>query len=753
MPTRLGDYIEAPPPSKRKKGSRMSDDEIVLQSGRILRGPLSDDEWAQQVESAKKRKDLVSFTVNGEKAEVAKTEAEKPEAEVAKTEGGASARNPAGVVAEMVKGATSSAKPAERPEWLQRAGVQAGSSLTPREQAEKQALEIAREMGLENPSKAVQQATLAIPEQFADPKQQAEENKRVESLNRVALQGEKAATEDAAAISSRASKMVGSPLERIDRVIGGGSFMTPEEQQAAKMALPLAGYLPTSSAASAMQNIGAFAGMPNLEQAGENLQKNAALGLATAMMPPAGPEAAPAAPPAPGAPPEVALPPGMPPVGPGGSAGMSMSGSAPMPSFGYTPAKVDTRAFEQSMKDVAAAQQSVVEQAKADADKYAADVASVQKRNLEVAAMNDAATQEQIAAKQTAEDEYDRLMTEYSGKMAEVERASAQGVDPGRFWANKNAGQRAAAIIAGALFGFTGKGMEWIKHLDALVLEDVRMQESDLARKISGLEKGATGLQMRAQAALASGTRRAELRELGKAQRLKEMDVYLQNLSMTAQSNAVRQNAAEMQVAVQRSLAQTQEKVMQIWQFNTAQINEARRANEASKMDAYRFGVQMSQKSAGDSGRALTGAEATRLRDLKQSILNLRNMEQLVSDSSLAARMQRKAGQLIKTTDAAEYEKLKVEAMKKLAGGALQAHELAIMGPLFGDYGDVVTNPADKVRKERERAEEEFLSSLQIYEMSRRPGVEEWRVDPFVQSLITRPRQEQNAPSSYAVPK
>lgn len=596
MPTRLGDYIDAPPPSKRKKSSRMSDDEIVLQSGRILRGPLSDDEWAQQVESAKKRKDLVSFTVNGEKAEVAEAEVEKP-----KAEGGASARNPAGVVAEMVKGATSSAKPSERPEWLQRAGVQAGSSLTPREQAEKQALEIAKEMGLENPSKAVQQATLAIPEQFADPKQQAEENKRVESLNRVALQGEKAATEDAAAISNRASRMVGSPLERIDRVIGGGSFMTPEEQQAAKMVLPFAGYLPTASAANAMQAFGSLTGMPNLEQAGANLGTNAMLGLAGAIAPPAGPESAPATPPipAPGAPPEVALPPGMPPVGPGGSAGMSMSGAAPMPSFGYTPAKVDTSGFEQSMKDVAAAQQSVVEQAKADADKYAVDVASVQKRNLEVAAMNDAATQEQIAAKQTAENEFNRLMGQYQQKMTEVERVSAQGVDPGRFWANKNAGQKAAAVIAGALFGFTGKGMEWIKHLDSLVLEDVRMQESDLARKISGLEKGSMGVQMQAQGALASGTRRAEMLELGKAQRLKEMDVYLQNLSMTAQNNAVRQRAAEMQVGVQQLLAQSQEKVMQIGQFNTAQINEARRANAANKLDAYRFGVQMSQKASG----------------------------------------------------------------------------------------------------------------------------------------------------------
>lgn len=58
-----------------------------------------------------------------------------------------------------------------------------------------------------------------------------------------------------------------------------------------------------------------------------------------------------------------------------------------------------------------------------------------------------------------------------------------QSPDPNRFWNNKDAGQKFAAILAGACFGFTGQGLNYIQHMDQLVQQDVQNQAADLARK------------------------------------------------------------------------------------------------------------------------------------------------------------------------------------------------------------------------------------------------------------------------------
>jgi hypothetical protein len=65
-------------------------------------------------------------------------------------------------------------------------------------------------------------------------------------------------------------------------------------------------------------------------------------------------------------------------------------------------------------------------------------------------------------------------------RLADLEQ---QAPDPNRFWNNKDAGQKAAAVIAGALFGFTGQGMQWLQRLDGLVERDIQQQAAELQRK------------------------------------------------------------------------------------------------------------------------------------------------------------------------------------------------------------------------------------------------------------------------------
>lgn len=89
--------------------------------------------------------------------------------------------------------------------------------------------------------------------------------------------------------------------------------------------------------------------------------------------------------------------------------------------------------------------------------------------------------------RQSAFNAYEQRMSDgesaIKGLMAERRELMKQGVDPGRYWANKDAGSKFAAVVAGAMFGWTGQGMQWLNRLDKLVNDDVKLQQDELARK------------------------------------------------------------------------------------------------------------------------------------------------------------------------------------------------------------------------------------------------------------------------------
>lgn len=102
------------------------------------------------------------------------------------------------------------------------------------------------------------------------------------------------------------------------------------------------------------------------------------------------------------------------------------------------------------------------------------------------------ASEQALVQKQIAEsmDQMDREFERRNqADEEEVRKAYAQRVDPGRYWANKDGAQKAMSVIAAGLFGYLGKGMEYLKRLDSLVAEDVQLQERERANKISMAEK------------------------------------------------------------------------------------------------------------------------------------------------------------------------------------------------------------------------------------------------------------------------
>jgi hypothetical protein len=184
----------------------------------------------------------------------------------------------------------------------------------------------------------------------------------------------------------------------------------------------------------------------------------------------------------------VAPQPGQPstPVGPpgSGSASVSVSGRVPggapnlkAPDFkeqqrmiqeGYTTQNMANALMAEQQSDLLTKKADLVRQQQDESAQLAARQASMESARAERMKRGAAG----LASLQT--------------RLADLEN---QAPDPNRFWNNKDAGQKAAAVIAGALFGFTGQGMQWLQRLDGLVERDIQQQAAELQRKGNVLGK------------------------------------------------------------------------------------------------------------------------------------------------------------------------------------------------------------------------------------------------------------------------
>lgn len=108
-------------------------------------------------------------------------------------------------------------------------------------------------------------------------------------------------------------------------------------------------------------------------------------------------------------------------------------------------------------------------------------------------------------ATQKANEVMEKGLGAYQRLQAQVLDASRTEINPGRYWQNKDAGQKAAAVIAGALFGFTGQGMNYLQHLDSLVEQDINAQKADIANRREGLQNAVRGQENYLQMAHAHG--------------------------------------------------------------------------------------------------------------------------------------------------------------------------------------------------------------------------------------------------------
>jgi hypothetical protein len=250
----------------------------------------------------------------------------------------------------------------------------------------------------------------------------------------------------------------------------------------------------------------------------------------TAPAAPGGPAPAPVAPGGPMSTAQAAMNAGTPPPGMGGgssSASMSMRGGS---------GELDTSMREAQQELLNAEGKRVRAEASENAKLLKDSAAEYASAKTEVLKANaDAALQEKAILK-IQRDEMQKFESTYQSALQSARDASMESIDPGRFWNNKSAGQKAAAVIAGALFGFTGKGMEWLNRLDNLVSEDVRQQEADRASRVSGLKEYASGQLTAREMAKERGLTDLQANNIDKLQKLEALKIQAESYDLTGKS-------------------------------------------------------------------------------------------------------------------------------------------------------------------------------------------------------------------------
>lgn len=180
-----------------------------------------------------------------------------------------------------------------------------------------------------------------------------------------------------------------------------------------------------------------------------------------------------------------------PPVPVPGAQGGSMSVSARIPGIAAPPAPPPESDYEKQIKQAAREGQALISAKSAlDQEKAAKD--------METFAAHQVQREKMVLDEQMRQKAFEDTMAGYERGVRDLQRQvldlSKQDIDPNRFWNSKDAGQKASAIIAGALFGFTGQGMQWLQRIDSLVAQDIQAQSADLQRK-RGLLSDASQLQ------------------------------------------------------------------------------------------------------------------------------------------------------------------------------------------------------------------------------------------------------------------
>lgn len=446
--------------------------------------------------------------------------------------------------------------------------------------------------------------------------------------------GEVADTMSNAAAQGKSAQDAASPVnmvkEQVDQRVFGDKPLIPDAVKQLPQAI---GAGAATDVGSLLQWTGQAAGMPNMAKAGANLS-------AGAVMPPAygGPPREPMAPvpgakPAPG---ELPAQQQMDPTQQGGGGSLAMSLTGQMPA-GFKVAGVDPevlKAEHEAVKQAgvdSAAVRETVKQVSMDQQFALAESMKLQRDKLATA---ETLAAEAAQARREHVVQAEKFENARMGVLEQARKAAATPTDPNRYWNNKTAGQQAAAVIAGALFGFTGQGMNWLGRIDALVAEDNRLQQSDRAAKVQGLNAEAQGLGEAAQAAMARGASLAQAKLIEKAAKYESVKAYADQFGVQTQNAQVQMQAAQVSATLGAKIADLAQQGHQLASMDAAHTNSARAANANLAQDRFKTAATIAAKSAGTGGLKFSPGEVGRMDAAQQGLDAVKTLKGMLGPES-----------------------------------------------------------------------------------------------------------------------
>lgn len=278
-------------------------------------------------------------------------------------------------------------------------------------------------------------------------------------------------------------------------------------------------------------------------------------------------------------------------------------------------------------------------------------------------------------------------MLDRQNQLTEMARRAAEDpIDPNRFWNNKDAGQKAAAVIAGALFGFTGQGMQWLQRLDSLVAQDMQAQSADKTRRIAGLERASEQAGNAAAMAMKMGADEAEAQNLERMAKLENVKSRIDMLARGTQN-------AELAAKGEMMKQQLDEKIMEAAQRNM-QLRTAKDAQDASAyLERQKLGLMTGRGSPGN--QPLEPKMLEKLNNTREMVAKLRRMKELTADKGFFNRLKRMGLEKLDPEERAKakaFESLSYEVKTLLAKSSLQAHEAKMLEDILGSRTGIISN-------------------------------------------------------------
>ena len=558
------------------------------------------------------------------------------------------------------------------------------------------------------------------------------------NVARVKAQGEKHGQEDLAALKGMADKAASAAAAgkqaqdavspgnviktQIDERIFGDKPLVPEGVGNVISQMPqAAGAFNSRYLGSAGMLAGEALGMPNLERAGAGLVEGSVMPPAfggpvsqSATMPPG-----PVTPAAPAGQPQPTTPPQEDPQ----MAAMRLAMQAP---GGFREVGVDPaakKALRDAIKEQHNNSLTQKETIQQNADNIAWQQWETTKATRQKMADGERLAAEAAQAQLTHIQQAEQFNNARQTVLEEARRAASNPIDPNRFWNNKSDGQKAMGVIAGALFGFTGQGMQWLNRLDALVSEDNRLQEGDRASRVSGLRAEAEGLGQAAKFAMEKGATLSQAKLIERDAKYQTARTYLEQMQATTQNAQVQMRAQEMLGHLDAQMVRSAEQGVLLSTQEAGMINSAR----AQKANLERERLEFMAKTAGEGtgGRPLPEAGTKLMDEYSAAVQTLREMQDKVKNSGVGGRLWQKFAQAGWTPGNAEekalyndYRGLKYKWMTLKARGALQGIEIAALEDMLPERGQLLADPSVQIAPMIQTAERDFDRAIDQQEKS-----------------------------------